>query len=319
MLRLVRRCLLFVGLIVTLVWSVLACGIAAPEFPSDPAASYERLTGKDGRDFLARITTYRWSDKGAGAAASFAWIGRDALSQNKQAATRAGQAAHAIAAYLADQQNTLVNGLSTGWFQSGHQSLGQRNPDLVRGYAFVLSPFQGGMVGDLTGTSGFEPLSRGPGDYSPVRNVFAVIDTDTQAGNKFTSAAYEKVDAYLHEFAIQATNNSPTTADLDFATVLSGVAEGGAHTAGNPDIRFRTEQESYTLAAYTLAAALRPHPGIIDQKFFVTDGLKPPHQVPEEDLSPYTSQLQQFLNQNPQFGLTQAYFYPKYKSAEGGE
>jgi len=281
----------------------------APPLPADATAAYQKLTAGDGTNFLDSISSYEWQDDGAAAATALAWIASDAAASDPDAAARAGQAAHAIATYLSDHESMLVGGAP---------DIGQRNPALVRGYAAALAPFQGAMLGYPAGVRGFDPLATN-GRYSAVRNVFAAIDTDTQAGTDFTRAAYDKVDEYLHQYAAAATGpGAPASTGLAASAYLSGVVEGGAEAAKNNDVLRRTVVESRDLAAYTVAAQMHPSPGIISSEFFDREGLKAPNHVPERDLQSYSDQLRQFLNQNVTVGQAFVDYYQQYQSALSG-
>lgn len=287
----------------TLLLSVAACGTPAPSLPQGPAAMSAELSGGQGQAFLDQVSTYHWSDGGAAAANALAWIGSDAQSPNPETAARAGQAAHAIAAYLGKNGDRLLH-LPTGWFGLQHRNIGQLNPALVRGYGAASVPYQAAMVGDVTGTAGFTPLPEHAGDFSAPRNVFAVIDTDTEAGKNFTAAAYGRVDNILRAFAEAVTPNGPA-ADSSrwmFAAYLAGVVEGGAVRSGNRDIHVRNAQESEDYAKYVIVSAMKPVPGQpIPVKYFNANGaLLAPEQISGGDLEAYSESLSTYLQGNKQ-------------------
>src|SRR5262245_2020892 len=124
-----------------LVVSLAGCG-RAPELPADDAATYQMVTGGDGQQFLRHISSHDWDDGGKAAADRLSWIARDARSADEAAARRAGEAAHAIATFLAENRDEL-SALPAGWFGLRHRPVGELNPELVRGYASALTPFQG--------------------------------------------------------------------------------------------------------------------------------------------------------------------------------
>jgi hypothetical protein len=306
-----RRTLVAAIAVLVTVGGIAGCGTRAPDLSGDAAASFGRLTGPNGQKYLADISGYEWDDRGAAAAESLAWIGRDALSADATAASRAGQAAHAVAVYVAGNGKTLIDG----------DSIGRRSPDLVRAYAAALAPFQGALFG--VGTSdAFPSLVSTPGDYSAARTVFAVIDTDTQAGNDFTAKAYKTADSYARQFGAAfgkpADGQYPT---LSMAAYLSGIAYGGARESKNDAIVTRTAQQSLDHAAYNVATALQPPPGPNDfsPEFFLRDGpLKPPDKVAGQDPKiRYSEQLQIYLSHREGLGMLMNLFIGQFNHAAG--
>ena len=293
------------------VGGLAGCGTKAPDVSGDAAGSSIRLSGADGQKYLQDISVYEWNDHGAAAGRSLAWIGGDALSKDAAVASRAGQAAHAIAVYLAGSGRTLIDG----------ESIGRRSPDLLRAYAAALAPFQGALFG-VGASDAFPSLVSTPGDYSTVRTVFAVIDTDTQAGNDFTARAYETADTYAKQFG--AAFGKPAGGQhpaLAMAAYLSGIAYGGARQSNNDDIITRTAQQSLDHAAYSVATALQPLPGPTDfsPEFFFRDGpLKPPDKVAGQDPKiRYSEQLQIYLSHREGLGMLMNLFIGQFNHAAG--
>jgi hypothetical protein len=291
--------------------AIAGCGTKAPDISGDAATSFGRLTGADGQNYLRDLSVYEWDDRGAAAGNSLAWIGTDAGSPDAAAASRAGQAAHALAVYLAGSGRTLID----------DKSLGQRSPDLVRAYAAALAPFQSAMLG-RGASDAFPSLVTTPSDYSGPRTVFAVIDTDTQAGNDFTAKAYETADTNAKQFAANfgkpADGRSPT---LSMAAYLSGVAYGGAQAAQNDEIVTRRAQQALDHAAYNVAASLQPPPGPndFDPDYFIRDGpLKPPDKVPGEGAKiHYSEQLQLYVGRRAGIGALMTQFDDQFNRAAG--
>ncbi len=306
-----RRTLVAATAVLVAIGVIAGCGMRAPDVSGDAAASFGRLTGADGQKYLADISAYEWDDQGAAAAESLAWIGADAESPDATAASRAGQAAHAIAVYLAGSGRTLIDG----------DGIGRRSPDLVRAYAAALSPFQGALFGVDT-SDAFPSLVSTPGDYSAARTVFAVIDTDTRAGNDFTARAYETADNYAKQFGAAfgkpADGRYPT---LSAAAYLSGIAYGGARESNNDAIVTRRAQQSLDHAAYNVATALQPPPGPKDfsPEFIFRDGpLKPPDKVAGQDPKiRYSEQLQIYLSHREGLGTLMNLFIGQFNHAAG--
>src|SRR5262249_19630117 len=167
-----------------------ACSPSAPELPSDtsPAAVADRLTGSGGSAFLSDITTHEWPDDGRRAGELLSWIPRDAGSSDQATAARAGAPAHALAVFLADHY-------------SERKSSGGLNPALIQSYAGALIPYVRAMVGDPTGTSGFEPLDGLDTDMPRTASVFAAMASDPKANEMFTNAAKKSGAAFEQDFA----------------------------------------------------------------------------------------------------------------------
>lgn len=278
-----------------LAFSLAACG-HAPALPADDSATYQLLTGPSGQEYLRQISSHDWDDKGAAAAAALSWIARDAQAADATAAQHAIEAAHAIATFLGDNRDDLFR-LSTGWFGLQHRTIGQLNPALVQGYASVLIPFQGAIIGDVKPMRGFKIIGDGL-DLSPARNVFAVIDTNMEAGNTFNEAAHQRVRGYLRAYAAAAVSKDVSNlVDLQHAADLAGVFAGGQRMSGNSAIDTRTAQYWINWAGYELAAAMGARPGgpDIPDQYFTSDGrLKAPDQVPANDLDGFVTALDIF-------------------------
>lgn len=158
------------------------------------------------------------------------WIGQDAGSPDVATATNAGQAAHALALNLdANHDGLLEDG---GIFP---RNIGAWDPELVRADATALAPFQRAMIGDMTGTHGFDFIGHPEkGDFSAARNVFAVLDTDHEAAKNFTAAAEQNILRYQDDFAAAAARDpnfgdlSPHYDDMRHAANMLGVLNGGA-------------------------------------------------------------------------------------------
>lgn len=291
------------------------CSGDVPTLPPNAGATYEELTGADAPEFLDRITTFAWDDGGEAAAKTLNWISADATSPDIEVARRSGEAAHSIATYLSDNESTLIDGLPSGLFGRDHESLGDRNPHLVRAYAAALTPFQGSMIGDTSGRHGFSPLLRGAGDYAPIRDVLSVIATDREAVGHFVEAAYRTVDAYTKSFAEAAAQQPPLpTDDLEYGARLAGVVYGGADSS-NGDITARNSEQALTYAAYTIASAFRPELGIISHEYFANGALLPPNRISDDQLKTYTSELRQFLNHNVTVGSALNNFTAQFNAA----
>jgi hypothetical protein len=228
-----RRTLSSVVVIVgALAIALAGCG-SAPTLPTDasPQATYEVLTGSGGPGFLHDVSTHAWSDGGAEVGRRFVWIGKDADSAVPTAAARAGQSAQVLAQFLADSYDGLVK-LHSGFLGLRRETLGRRNPELLRAYAEALTPFQEAMFRSDPPVPGFAPLDPPGGNLPRTRDVFMLIDSDGQAGTQFTLAARQHADDLVRRYAtdvvLEHTKKPSDAADLDAAAALYGLADAGS-------------------------------------------------------------------------------------------
>lgn len=282
--------------VLLLVVTLTACG-QEPTVPTDDAAMFTMVTGENGQDYLREISGQQWEDRGQEIGERFLWIGNDAASPDDAVARRSGEAAHALATFLATNKDSLSD-LSAGIFGLQHRSLGELNPDLLRAYAFALVPFQGALVGDFNGTQGFEPVGDAHGDLSPARNIFTVVDTDTEAGNTFSEAAYSRVRRYLEDYGRTAVGTAAADPlPLRRAAELAGVVEGARRATGDASLETRSAQSWINWAGYELAAAqgVRPGDADIPDRFFSPAGrLLTPDKIPPNDLDAFATAVENF-------------------------
>ncbi|WP_142386897.1 hypothetical protein [Mycobacterium hubeiense] len=244
------------ALVVAIAGFAAACSRQTPELPSnnDPATVHELLVGSDGVQFLAEISKYDWPDNGAKAAGYFMWIKRDATSGDGRTAVRAGETAHVIASFLADNRNDL-EGISHGFLGLQHSSVGEINPDLVSAYASALTPYQVSMADD-DAVDGFKPL----GDLAASRDVFVVIATGRDAGTQFIDSAYERAAGVAADAARQAcTGQEQSTSSgakaIQTAATLSGLAAAAASSANIPT---KNSHQAMDDILYAMASACVP-------------------------------------------------------------
>lgn len=265
---------------------------------------YQTLSSTGGQEFLHQISTHAWDDGGRAAAERLSWIAADSHSADETTAQHAGQAAQAIATFLDDNKDKLLQ-LSAGWFGLERRSVGALNPELVRAYASALAPYQGALIGDID-APGFTMIGD-PVGLSAARNVFAVIDTDTRAGEQFNDAAYQRAHDYLKTYGQAVVGTKPEElVALRSAAGLAGVAVGGQRESGNPAIHIQNAQYWINWAGYEFAAAMNARPGVPDiaDKFFTADGvLKTPDQVSANDLDTFSTALQNFAFHHGQESL----------------
>jgi hypothetical protein len=289
-----------------LLLALVGCtSVADPELPSskEPAAVAERVTGSDGQAFLRDITTASWNDDGRRAAELFAWIPRDAQSTDRSVATRAGETAHAIASFLADEREKIADAPA--------------NRALWQAFAQSLVPYLGAMVGDDSGVVGFEPLDGPNSQMRQTTSVFAAMAKHTEANGILTKAAAARAHTYEVEFAKAAVadpmsaDTGASQRDLLQAARLRSVVATAAHLADPNAVRFTPERAQTEVAYQVVSLTARAGDRHIDDKFFSGGRLLSPSEIADQDWSLYDSQLTVYLATSPrmneainQFGRT---------------
>ncbi|MGV0815421.1 hypothetical protein ABQF34_26010 [Mycolicibacterium boenickei] len=262
---------------------------AEPALPSstDATAIADRLTGPDGQAFLWDITSASWDDDGRRAAELFAWIPRDAQSSDRTNAAQAGQAAHAIASFLADEQEKIAGAPA--------------NPELWHAFARSLVPYLGAMVGDTSAATDFDALD-GPGSQMRrTGSLFAALTKNSDANRIFTDAASARAHTYESAFAKAAVadpllaDRGSAQKDLLRAARLRSLVAAGNHLA-NPNSEKPTPAHAQTELAYQVVSlTARPGDRHINDEFFSGGRLMPPDQIADAEWSIYDSQLTVYL------------------------
>ncbi|MFN8068189.1 MAG: hypothetical protein U0R77_05215 [Mycolicibacterium insubricum] len=209
----------------------------------DGIAVHDALAGADGhtpnKSFIRDLAMHQWADGGealgkvlpAAAVSNPVDIGDPTKLIE---ATRAGETMHAVDQILGVSGKDFLNipGMDG-------KSLGQLNPEFVRGLAEANKPFIDDMVGaQLDNSRGFSPLGDPMNAARPeMRNLFAVIDSDADAANILNTQAYadqlELQGRFTHSVI---AGDMPDTGALGAAGALKGVVESGANAAANDDI-----------------------------------------------------------------------------------
>ena len=265
---------------------------AEPALPSntDPATVSARVNRADGPKFLRDITSAAWPDDGQRAADLFAWIPRDAHSTDRAAATRAGQTAHAIGAFIADNRDVPANPSA--------------NPALWQAFAHSLAPYVGAMVGDGTGVEGFAPLDSPGSQMRRSAALFATMTNDNDANQVLINAASERAHAYEVAFAKAAVaepmlaDRGASQTDLLRAAALRSLVATGAQLAKTGPTA--TPAHAQTELMYQVAVlTARPDDPHINDEFFSGGRLLPPNRITEADWSIYDTQLTVYLTPWP--------------------
>jgi len=184
------------------------------------------VPGDNGAKFLDNLTRYHWEDNGVAARTLTDWIDDSANGRDPVLNRLAGESAHRIADYLGDNRDQLMRGIGTP---------GTWNPDLIRGYAEALAPYQESIIGDRReAPPGFDLLDgQRQGDYSQARNIFEILNGDPEAAKYFNSRAYEKILEYQQSTSeLIAEGRPPIGSDLGHAGRMLGVLNEAVDRAG---------------------------------------------------------------------------------------
>ena len=313
-----RRSLRWIGLtvVLALIGILGACGYSAPQLPSDtsPESVHSLLTGPDGNQFLRDTSAYQWGADSGRMTDLFSWVPRNATSPDAQKRTTAGETAHAIASFLADNSNDL----------SGDKSIGVVNPQLTQTYTDVVIPYLGAMVGDDAGTSGFRPLDGLDGPMPHTAAAFAVLRTDGTAGNRLADAVGTAADNYENQFAASAaTNPTPGGADGNADLIRAARLLGLASSTGLRRSDGATFQPGDAVAELQFRIAARSVTGPnsdVPQQYFKSDGaLMSPQEVRaksgEFGWEDYTRKLGAYLAKSPSLAAAVSSFQRELSTA----
>jgi len=219
---------------------------------------HDLLTGPNGQDFLESVSTYAWDDRGAATSELIDWVAPDAASPDERTAARAGETAAALARFLADR-NSSLQAVDSGFLGSDVTTVGKLNPQLTQGLATALGPFQGAMVCDPRGVTGF-PLLETPCEAAVLkaRPIFAALSTDPSAYAFFADEAHERVDGYLRTYADNDPTDvaNPLPSALSYAGRLLGLVAAGARTAPNSPIEPPNMDDEILQARYVMVRAM---------------------------------------------------------------
>jgi hypothetical protein len=133
--------------------------------------------GDDGDDFLHDVNRIAWTDDGKAASSLFGWTNE---AHNGQEATIAAETAEKYANYVGSHKPDLMG--------IDGQTLGQLNPELVKGYAHGLTPYMSDIAGLSTANpnDAFGPLDiQNPEERPIAKGLFSVLSTQEDAYNEF--------------------------------------------------------------------------------------------------------------------------------------
>lgn len=220
----------------------------------DQIALHEALTmagpgGNAPNDaMIENLLTRQWADDGAAASGLFTGLApvanpTDMVDPTQVAqATRAGELMHVVDKWAGGHAPQLLDIPGTEG-----QSLGQVNPELARGLAEANRPYIDDMLGNkLDNTLGFDALDNGIDDAAMpnTRDLFAVLDSDSKAGEILNSQAYLNGLQYQNQFEQSIIDGRTVeTGDLHSAGSLRGVIDSAANIADNDAIAYGNLQD----------------------------------------------------------------------------
>ncbi|MEW2479393.1 hypothetical protein AB0876_07340 [Mycobacterium sp. NPDC049093] len=289
------------------------CSPTKPVLPTDvsPAAIAALLTDNDGTEFLGEITGYDWPDQGREPAELFEWISAAAESPDQATSEQAGVAAHALAGFLGDQSD-----------ERGVAPAG--NPELLAAYAEALVPYQGAMIGDSRGTSGFEPLDKLDSILQRTASVFTAM-RKTPAQENFISEAKVRAGNYQTQFAEFAAAN-PTLPDdhtersyAQWSARLLGLLARSERVAVPGDRSSIPGVAASELRFAIVSRMVHGHDPRISAEYFDKDGgLVSPTSLKGGPLSLYNAQLINYLSAYSELESAVAKYEGTLRAIAGG-
>ncbi|MGO4615639.1 hypothetical protein AB4305_14790 [Nocardia sp. 2YAB30] len=244
----------------------------------DKEAVEELVTGPDHEQLLNNVFTHEWSDQGQAVSTMFDFGDRDATVEDPgnpadvQTAERTGKIMSSVGQYIAGGDGTGGNPAQrwqelTGLEYGDRHTSGALNPKLIQEVSQGMSPYVDTLAGhprpELPGfdvprhvdgdkvTSWLDP--QGNGTYQGAANIFALMNTDDQAGAHLNGAAMLGILRNEAEYA-----NNPyqpgSTVGLTTAGRLNGLMDAGLYmeSKAEHDNQYADEKDMYDrrLAAY---------------------------------------------------------------------
>ena len=211
----------------------------------DQMAVHGALTGPENGEFVGDLFTHQWADDGAAAGTLLNGTGAvpTDLTDPTQLlqAERVGQTMHAVDQWIGSNAPQLLDVPGTG-----NQAVGQVNPELTQALAEANKPYIDDMLDNpLDNTRGFDPLDDLTNPEMPhMRDLFAVIDTNSDAAAALNSQAYLNGLQYQANFEQSIIDGGAVnTGDLQSAGTLRGVIDTGANIADNDAIAYGDLQD----------------------------------------------------------------------------
>jgi hypothetical protein len=196
----------------------------------DTVVSHDMFTTDS--EFTKDVLTHPWQDDGRAASTLTDWIDNDAYSANPDVNTRAGETAHALAAYIGDHQPDLLN-INTG--SEGNVSLGHLNPELSKSLALAMTPYVDDMAGqNLDSSSGFGSLDGDNTKAPRAVGLFSVLESNDAAAQILNERSIGVQSSFVSQFTNSVAENPlhpEITTGMEYAGRLKGITELGAFNA----------------------------------------------------------------------------------------
>jgi hypothetical protein len=250
--------------------------------------------GQYSDNFMKGSLNTDWGDNGKAVGDMFRWTGDAA---NGTDARMAAETASAYGKYIG------IHGADGSLLHMGDQTLGQLNPEAVRGLSHGLAPY----IPDIAGTSdashpGFDTPDvaddQGNRQLPLAKGIFSVLSTDEQASHEFNKHAYAEVIESERQYADEVNSGGNVSSDnthLTDAMTIKGLADSGIHTATdasgiNDDLKntaeYNTKKSAYDLAFDIVDAGGAPGTDLVSKTFEETllgeqpKGEWQPHNMP---------------------------------------
>ncbi|MEZ0358529.1 hypothetical protein [Mycobacterium sp. SA01] len=289
----------------------------------DHVAVHDIVSDKAYSDnFMKGALSTDWSDNGKAVGDMFSWTGDAA---NGPDAKMAAETASAYGAYVGNPHNDFLH-------MSGDQTLGQLNPEAVRGLSHGLAPYIPDIAEASSGRhDGFGLLDTDDTNMPVAKNIFSVLSTDKAASDYFNGAAGRDIMQAQLDYANDFKNGADMTSNnhrLYDSMTMQGLVDSGLHNAtGASHINaeamataaYEAKKSAYEFGFAGLDAAGLPGTDLVSKTFEQTLLGDPPkttgwdtHSLPDLDFGHGESQVLNALAQSgvPVQGLDDKFLAP---------
>lgn len=203
--------------------------------------------GDNGDDFLHDINTIDWPDDGKAAGSLIDWTHDAATTSESDIASAT---AEKYAQYVGSHKNDLMS-------MSGGQTLGELNPELVKGYAHGLTPYMADIASLSSGNPNdqFGFLDQANPERPVAKGLFSVLATQQDAYAEFNGAADQLALDRAHQYAedvkhgVDVRGNDPRLLE---GAVLRGLVDSGSAEAAHALNLSNAEAHEWRKQAYNV-------------------------------------------------------------------
>ncbi len=245
----------------------------APNLPgdADPKSTHQLAPGPAGQAFLKSISTYQWGDQSGRITAWFQWIPGAASAPNPDDRARAAETSHTIAAFLADNADSL-------------QQLGSINPALTQSYTMAVVPFLGSLVTKDPLTPQFPPLNALDDAMPKTRTLLSVLGSDPTSSLILGQAIDRQIARYQDDLseAVRRQPTEPAVTNEPALAIARLIALAGTAGVRSPDPNANWSQgieETELNFIVARATAAGPNADIPPKYFTNGSALMPPSRV----------------------------------------